>query len=349
MRRSDPHDRPVQVVEALVGHDGGELGAPAAKPRVLLDREQAAGLDHFAQDRSGIERDEAADVDHGGVDAVRGERVRGGQGARRHRSQRHDRAVASLAQHLRLTQALDVLAVGNLAFHAVERFLLEEDHRVRIADGRRQQALGVGRRRRRHHVEAGHGHRPVLQALRVLGTETGAAAVGGADHERDRHLPVGHVARLGDLVRDHVPAGREEVREHDLRNRPESGHGGAHGGPDDRLLRDGRVTDPIRAEALEQPDRGFEDAAGRAHVLADEVDHRVPLHLLRDPRRDRLAEAQFRHAAPPSLQTWRSISSTVEGAPLRASSVAASTFCWARLSISFTSTSPKPAASSRSR
>src|SRR5205807_5255785 len=103
------------------------------------------------------------------------------------------------------------------------------------------------------------------------------------------------------------------------------------------------------AETLEQSDGRLEDAAGRADVLADEIDHGIARHLLGDPRRDRLAVAQFRHVALPSDQTWRSISSTVAGAPPRASSVAASTFCCARASTSLISTSLIPASIRRSR
>ena len=40
VRRGDPHRRPVEIVERLVGDDRHDLGAPAAQPRILLDREQ---------------------------------------------------------------------------------------------------------------------------------------------------------------------------------------------------------------------------------------------------------------------------------------------------------------------
>ena len=79
---------------------------------------------------------------------------------------------------------VEVLAVGHLALDAIERFLLEEQDRVGVADGRRQQTFGVGRGRGCHHFKAGDGHPPVLQALRVLCAEAGAAAIGGANHER---------------------------------------------------------------------------------------------------------------------------------------------------------------------
>ena len=44
VRRRDPDDRRVEAVEALVGDDRGDLRAPAAQPRVLLDGEQPARL-----------------------------------------------------------------------------------------------------------------------------------------------------------------------------------------------------------------------------------------------------------------------------------------------------------------
>ena len=45
-------------------------------------------------------------------------------------------------------------SVRHLEGLAVEDLVLEEDHRVRVADRRLQQALGVGRRLGRHHLQA---------------------------------------------------------------------------------------------------------------------------------------------------------------------------------------------------
>ena len=131
--------------------------------------------------------------------------------------------------------------------------------------------------------------RPVLDGLRVLGAEAEAAAVGGADHERHRHLAAGHVAHLRDLVGEVVPAAGEEVGEHDLRDRPHPGHRRAHGGADDGLLGDRGVPHPLRAELLEQPDGRLEHALGRADVLAEADHRRVAAHLARDALGDRLA------------------------------------------------------------
>ena len=109
-------------------------------------------------------------------------------------------------------------------------------------------------------LQPGHGQRPVLHGLRVLGAEAEAAAVGGAHHQRHGDLAAGHVAHLGDLVGEVVPAAGEEVGEHDLGDRPHPGHRGAHRGADDGLLGDRRVPDPLGAELLEQPDGRLEHA-----------------------------------------------------------------------------------------
>ena len=248
MRRGDPHDRAVEVPERLVGDDRGDLGAPPAGLRVLLDREQPAGRRHRRQHGGHVEGDEAAQVDHRGLDALGGEPLGRGHRPRHHQTERHDRAGAALAEHLRRAEAVDDLAVGHVVLRRVEPLVLEEQHRVGIADRGRHQTDDVGGVRRGDDLDPRYRHRPVLHALAVLGAEAHRAAVAGPDHQRAAHLPVGHVARLGDLVDDHVPADGEEVREHDLGDRAHAGHRRAHRRPEDRLLGDRRVDDraPVR-------------------------------------------------------------------------------------------------------
>ena len=134
----------------------------------------------------------------------------------------------------------------------------------------------------------------------MLGAEARAAAVAGAHDQRTLDLAVGHVAALGELVGDIVEADRDEVREHDLGDRLQSGHRRAHGGAEDRLLGDRRVAHAQRAELLEQPDGRLEHAAGLGDVLAEEHHVGVARHFLRDAADDRVAISQFRHAKPPS-------------------------------------------------
>ena len=175
--------------------------------------------------------------------------------------------------------------------------------------GRGHQPDHVGRRRRRDDLEARDGHRPVLDALAVLGAEAQAGAVGRPQHERQRHLAVGHVAGLGDLVDDHVPGHREEVGEHQLGDRAQAGHRRAHRRADDRLLADRRVADAVGPELGEQAFGQLEHAAGRPDVLADRArpigSRRISWAM---PRAMAAAVRQFRHDEPPSAQTW--VSST---------------------------------------
>ena len=134
----------------------------------------------------------------------------------------------------------------------------------------------------------------------MLRAETHAAAVAGADHERAGQLAVRHVAELRHLVGDIVEADGEEVGEHDLSDRPQSGHRRAHGGAEDRLLGDRRVADASWSELLVEADGRLEHAARLADVLAEEDDALVARHLLGDAARDGIAIGQFRHAQPPS-------------------------------------------------
>ena len=96
--------------------------------------------------------------------------------------------------------------------------------------------------------------------------------------------PPRHVARLRHLVGRNVPAHGEEIGEHDLGDRPQTGHRRTHRGAEDRHLRDRRVAHARRTEAFEQADGGFEHAARAADVLAEEHDVLVAFHLLRDRR-----------------------------------------------------------------
>ena len=136
---------------------------------------------------------------------------------------------------------------GTSPLVANSALLLAEDHRVRVAD--RRPAIrpdDVGRGRRRDDLEARDRHRPVLDRSGCAGRRTGARRRSPCwMHERHRDLAVGHVARLGDLVDDHVPGHGEEVAEHELGDRAQAGHRGAHRRPDDRLLADRRVADAL--------------------------------------------------------------------------------------------------------
>src|SRR6185295_1493691 len=138
-------------------------------------------------------------------------------------------------------------------------------------------------------LQTWHRKDPVLDRLGVLGAEPEAATVSGPNHERDSDLTARHVAHLGNLVGQIVVAACDEVREHDLRDRPHPCHRGAERGADDGLLRDRRVPDALWAELGAKPGRRFEDSFGGTDVLPEAHDARVATHLAGDALRDSLA------------------------------------------------------------
>jgi len=94
-----------------------------------------------------------------------------------------------------------VVLIGHVALgRGVEHLVLDEHHRVLVADGRLEQALGVVGGRRHHHFQAGDVGEPGLQRLRVLGG-VGAAGTGhGAVDNGQVGFAAEHVLGLGGLV-----------------------------------------------------------------------------------------------------------------------------------------------------
>ena len=149
------------------------------------------------------------------------------------------------------------------------------------------------------------------------------------------------------LVDDHVPGHREEVGEHQLGDRAQAGHGGAHRGAHDGLLADGRIADPLRAERVEEPLGELEDAARHSDVLLDQEDVRVAPHLLGDASGEDRTIGEFRHAVPPSDQTSVASSSGLGSGLARALASAAATSSRARLRSSPASAPVTPSACRR--
>src|SRR5688500_4546692 len=65
----DAFDRRLQVIEAMLLHQGHEFGAEAAGARGLVDHHAAAGLFHRGNDGVQVQRPDRAQVDDLGVDA----------------------------------------------------------------------------------------------------------------------------------------------------------------------------------------------------------------------------------------------------------------------------------------
>ena len=168
--------------------------------------------------------------------------------------------------------------------------------RVVVADGRLEQALGVGRRRGHGDQQPGHVQEEGLEAVRVRGPELVAGALGHAHDERDADLAAEHVADVSGVVDDLVERQQREVDRHELDDGAQPGHGRADAHADDRVLGDRRVAHALLAELLEQPGGHLEGAVEDADVLAHEHDALVAQHLLAQRLVERLAVAHHARA-----------------------------------------------------
>ena len=96
----------------------------------------------------------------------------------------------------------------------------------------------------------------------MLGTHIHTRAHRRADHERAGGFAAEHVAKLRGLVVDLVHANADEVGEHDLRDRPQTGQCRACPGADDGRLRDRRIDDAVFAKLEDEPLADTEYATG---------------------------------------------------------------------------------------
>ena len=245
-------ERPVEIVERLVGDDRHDLRAPAAQPRIFLDAEAAMRLGDRAEDGLGVERHERAHVDHLAVDAVLGGELLGRRKrARHHQGERNDGGVLAGAENFGGAERVENLAVRHLALGGVERLVLEEDDRVRDrapkppADPMTSTGLDGATT-----LRPGIIMHQFSTLCECCAPKREPAPFAGAHHQRALGLPVGHVAALGEFVGDVVEADREEIREHDLGDRLQPGHRRAHRGAENGLLGDRRVAHAQRPELL---------------------------------------------------------------------------------------------------
>ena len=201
----------------------------------------------------------------------------------------------------RLAERHDVVGVGHVAAHrAVHLLVLEEQHRVVVADRRAEQPARVVRRRRDDDLEPGHVGEEGLDALRVVQRAVDAAAVRRPDDHRHAVAVVRAVAHPGRLGHDLVERREDEVGELDLGDRPQAVDRRADRGADDHRLGQRRVDDAVVAELRPQPVGRQEDAALLADVLAEDDDRLVAAHLVGERLADGLDERPGRHQSTSS-------------------------------------------------
>ena len=108
--------------------------------------------------------------------------------------------------------------------------------------------------------------------------------------------PLREVMEEGGLGRDLIEGDADELDEHDLGHRPQPACGGADGEAEKAHLRDRRVADAQRPEALEQAFGRLERSLGDGDVLTEDDDGVVSLHLVGEGLGHRLAHPQLHRA-----------------------------------------------------
>ena len=274
---------------------GEHLARPAARQRALLDDHDPVRLPDRGEDGVEVERPERPEVDHLDRDAVRLELVRRLEAVVDALHRGDERDVATFAHDGRLAEPAG--RAVHLALERVQALVLEEEHRVVVADRGLQQRLRVRRVRRAHDLEARYAHEPRRGHLRVDRAELAAGADDGADHERDADLLLRQEPVLRRLVDEAVHRERQEVAEHDLDDRPEAVHRRAERRARERQLGDRRVEDALRAVLVVEARRRREDAAGDGDVLAEEDHALVGGELLVERVADRGAKGDSRHVS----------------------------------------------------
>ena len=97
---------------------------------------------------------------------------------------------------------------------AVEHFVFEEDDGIGIADRGLEQALVIGGREWRDHLQTRDLRVPGRIILAVLGRDAGGSAVRPAEYDRATHLAAGHIERLGGGVDDLVDRLHRKIEGH---------------------------------------------------------------------------------------------------------------------------------------
>ena len=197
--------------------------------------------------RVDVERPQRAQIDDFGLDAllrqVLGRLQRISEPARIG----DDGHVGAGARDARLADGEhEVGELRHLEALAVQDLVLEEHHRVGIADRGLEQPLGVGGGIGRDHLQPRHARIPGGEILAVLGGDAGGGAVRSAEHDGAMHLAARHIARLGGGIDDLVDRLHGEVPGHEFDDGLEAGEGRAHADAGEAMFGDGRVDDARR-------------------------------------------------------------------------------------------------------
>src|SRR5581483_2992432 len=131
---TDALDRRVQVVERVVHDLHRDLAANAPALHRLVRHDDPLRLLDGSYDRLDVERHEGAWVDYLDLDALGRELLGRGERLVHHRVHADDGHVLAFALHVGDAERYQVLPLRHGTPRPVDRLVLEEDHRVVVAD-----------------------------------------------------------------------------------------------------------------------------------------------------------------------------------------------------------------------
>ncbi len=132
-------------------------GSPTAQPAGIDDQQPAGTLDGTG-DPLAVERRQRHRVDHLGIDAGLEQQMLGANAFQRHVADTDDRDVLALAERPKAPIGHLVARLGHHALHVMQHAMFDHDHGIVVPDRRDQAALGVVRRGRSNHAQAGYVH-----------------------------------------------------------------------------------------------------------------------------------------------------------------------------------------------
>src|SRR5919107_1151294 len=152
--RAEAHHGPVEPLERLARHDGGDLAGDRARQVGLGDNEYLARLLRRVEERLFVQRIQCSGLyDLGLYSVLLGELLGHLEGYVEHQAVCDDRDISALAVNAgRSERDLMVFVRDLLLYEAVGTFVLEEEDGVWVADGALDHGLGVGGEGRRDHL-----------------------------------------------------------------------------------------------------------------------------------------------------------------------------------------------------
>src|SRR5487761_326942 len=135
----DAQNRPVQILERAFARDRRDFSRDAAGARVLVNDQQLVRFFHRLQNGFFVERQQRPQIDDFRLDSLFRQFLGGFERRVHHRRVRHNRQVAPLAPHNRFPDRNRIILGGQLFLDSpVQKFVLEEKHRIIVANRRLQ-------------------------------------------------------------------------------------------------------------------------------------------------------------------------------------------------------------------